>query len=149
MDQADSKPGYGGTLHIFDGDELRTDPSSATPESIDLGAEASALCQAKTGANPVRPHMVVFNGAERLGGATHAAIAFVVSDHVLFMDTETRKPLDCIRMSPGEERRVQAHAAWPTPDEEHLIVANQNASCSSGSGPTTRRTSSRSRRARR
>jgi hypothetical protein len=127
MDQTDTRPSYGGTLHIFDGSELNgARAANATPESIDLGGEASDLCREKTGANPVRPHMVVFNGAESDGGATDAAIAFVVSGHVLFMDTETRKPLDCIQMSPGEAGRRQAHAAWPTPDQRHLIVANQN-----------------------
>ena len=127
IDQSDSRSGYGGTLHIFDGDDLTSGrAASASRDSVDLGGEASDLCFRQTGAYPVRPHMIVFNGAERLGDATDAAIAFVASGHVLFMDTATRKPLDCIRMSPGENGRRQAHAAWPTPDQKHLIVANQN-----------------------
>ncbi len=127
MDQSDTRPSYGGTLHIFDGSELKgAEAANATPESVDLGGEASEMCFEKTGAHPVRPHMVVFNGAENDGDATDAAITFVVSGHVLFMDTETRKPLDCIRMSPGSGGSRQAHAAWPTPDQKHLLVANQN-----------------------
>jgi hypothetical protein len=126
IDQSDSAPGYGGTLHIFDGRELEASPASAVPESIDLGKKASDLCLEKTGAYPVRPHMLVFNGAERLEDSTDAVIAFVVSGHILFMDTEKREPLDCVQMSRGEKEQAQAHAAWPTPDQKHLIVANQN-----------------------
>lgn len=127
MDQTDTRPGYGGTLHIFDGSELDgAEAANATSEAVDLGGEASDMCREKTGVNPIRPHMVVFNGAENDGNATDAAIAFVSSGHVLFMDTETREPLDCIRMSPGEGGQIQAHAAWPTPDQKHLLVANQN-----------------------
>ena len=133
-DQADTRagaPGYGGKLHIYDGRKLERDAARAKPKTIDLGGKASDLCKQRTGAYPTRPHMIVFNGAERLGEATDAAIAFVVSGHVLFMDTETRKPIDCIRTTPGApdangKPTQQAHAAWPTPDQKHLIVANQN-----------------------
>ncbi len=121
IDQQDSRPGYGGVLHIFDGPQLtRRNPSAARPESIDLGGEASDLCLARTGTRPRRPHMVVFNGAENDANATDAAIAWVATGHVLFMDTATRAMLDCIDVG------AQAHAAWPTPDQGHLIVANQN-----------------------
>ena len=66
--------------------------------------------------------MVVFNGGDESsdGGNTDAALAFVASGHVVFFDTETRLPTDCI------DTGVQAHAVWPTPDQRHLIVANQN-----------------------
>jgi hypothetical protein len=85
IDQSDS-PGktYGGTLYIWDGHELEKrrgvrnhdedhDPEGfdplrwlrpATSERIDLGEEVSALCLARTGANPVRPHMIAVNPAQ-------------------------------------------------------------------------------------
>lgn len=120
IDQQDSRPGYGGTLHIFDGKDLTgRNPAAARRETIDLGARASDLCLARTGTLPRRPHMLVFNGAEDLQ-ATDAVIAWVATGHVLFMDTDTREPLECIDVG------VQAHAAWPTPDQEHLVVADQN-----------------------
>ncbi|MDQ4049458.1 MAG: hypothetical protein M3131_08780, partial [Actinomycetota bacterium] len=40
--------------------------------------------------------------------------------HVLFMDANTREPIECI------DTGVQAHAVWPSPDQTQLIVANQN-----------------------
>ena len=84
IDQSDS-PGktYGGTLYIWDGQELETrrgvrkhdeDQDAerfdalrwirpAKHQRIDLGEEVSALCFARTGANPVRPHMIAVNPA--------------------------------------------------------------------------------------
>jgi hypothetical protein len=66
--------------------------------------------------------MIVFNGGDNdgPGGNTYAVIAFVATGHVAFLDAETREPVDCIDVG------TQAHAAWPTPDQRHLIVANQN-----------------------
>ena len=120
IDQQDSRPLHGGTLHIFDGKGL-TDgtPQDAQRETIDLGAAASDLCQTRTGTRPRRPHMLVFNGAEDLR-ATDAVVAWVATGHILFMDAVTRQPVDCIDVG------VQAHAAWPTPDQRYLIVADQN-----------------------
>ena len=55
IDQSNS-PGktFGGTLYIYDGKELERGRRAAksVPEKIDLGAEAAALCVAKTGADP-------------------------------------------------------------------------------------------------
>lgn len=114
---------YGGAIHIFDGRDLETsNPTTAAPTSvIDLGAATSALCQASTGANPVRPHMVVFNK-----GNTHAALTFVASGHVVFFDAATRAPVTCLRMAAGVGGARQAHAGWPTEDDQYLLVANQN-----------------------
>lgn len=65
--------------------------------------------------------MIVFNGGpDSREGNSHAALAFVASGHVLFLDTETREPVECI------DAGTQAHAVWPTPDQRHLLVANQN-----------------------
>ena len=64
---------FGGTIYIYNGRDLtRRRPSNATPiDTVDLGAETSALCLTQTGANPVRPHMLAFNSTH-----THAALSF-------------------------------------------------------------------------
>ena len=128
IDQTDSRTGYGGYLHIYDGDDLQADAATAQPETIDLGGAANDLCLRNTGAKAVRPHMIVFNGGDfdGPGGNRYAAISFVVSGHVLIMDAQTREPLDCLRMSPGAGGAQQAHAMWPTRDQRYLVVANQN-----------------------
>jgi len=122
VDQSDTRAGGGGgTLYIYADRELREDGASARPERIDLGAQASELCIERTGTAPVRPHMIVFNGGpDSRGGNSHAALAFVASGHVLFMDAQTREPVECI------DAGSQAHAVWPTPDQRQLVVANQN-----------------------
>jgi YVTN family beta-propeller protein len=124
IDQSNS-PGkaYGGTLHIWDGHVLENARRAprAKSESIDLGGAAAALCFAKTGANPVRPHMLAINPSQ-----THAIVSFVVSGHVLFLDAATREPLDCIRTSVGAGGARQVHFAIPSPDETYVAVANQN-----------------------
>ncbi len=125
VDQSNSRgsvaAGHGGYLYIYKQRDLERNGAGASPERIDLGAEVSEMCQERTGSVPTRPHMVVFNGgASSSEGGTDAALAFVASGHVVFFDTETRLPTDCI------DTGAQAHAVWPTPDQRHLIVANQN-----------------------
>lgn len=105
----------GGTLYVYDGPSLHRRAEDATPERIDLGGAAQALCLAQTGTAPVRPHMILFNAAQ-----SHAILSFVASGHVLFLDAPTRRPLACIDVG------VQAHAAFPSPDESYVVVANQN-----------------------
>jgi hypothetical protein len=124
VDQSNSSgKAYGGAIHIFNVEDLTADePSSAQPSSvIDLGDAVAALCLASTGANPVRPHMLVFNATE-----SHAALSFVVSGHVVFFDARTRAPLACLRTEVGAGGARQAHAVWPTGDDRYLLVANQN-----------------------
>lgn len=124
VDQSNSSGlGYGGTIYVFDGRELETrDPATVAPaDVIDLGGATAALCLANTGVNPVRPHMVVFNQRD-----THAALTFVATGHVVFFDAATREPLECLRMAPGAGGARQAHAGWPTEDDQYLLVANQN-----------------------
>jgi len=124
IDQSDTTGlGYGGTLRIYSGADLTgSNPSAAAPtDVIDLGAETAALCRARTGADPVRPHMVTFNNAD-----THAGIAFVASGHVAILDAVTRRPLACVRTEAGAGGARQAHALWPTEDDRYLVVANQN-----------------------
>jgi DNA-binding beta-propeller fold protein YncE len=117
MDQSNTNgTTSGGALYVYDESELAAQATSpATPERIDLGGAAQALCLAQTGTAPVRPHMLLFNA-----GQSHAIISFVASGHVLFLDARTRTPLACIDVG------VQAHAAVPAPDESYVLVANQN-----------------------
>ena len=123
IDQSDSRGlKHGGTLYIFQGGQLagsRT-PAADAAEAIDLGGASSALCRERTGADPVRPHMVLFNGS-----FTHAVVAFVASGHVVVLDAATREPVDCLRTTESPTGR-QAHAAFPAPDGSYIVVANQN-----------------------
>lgn len=114
---------YGGTLYIYDGAELERQnaASSAVPQKIDLGDAAAALCLLKTGANPVRPHMLAINVRQ-----SHAIVSFVASGHVLILNASTRTPVDCIRTSAGAGGARQVHFAIPSPDETYIAVANQN-----------------------
>ncbi len=124
VDQSNS-PGqtYGGRISIFDGGEISGSSASAAMPiaAIDLGAETAALCMAQTSANPVRPHMLFFNSTQ-----SHAVLAFVASGHVVFFNAELRKPVACLRASVGTGGARQAHAAFPTPDDSVVLVANQN-----------------------
>jgi hypothetical protein len=122
IDQEDKAGAGAGTLYVFDGRDLIRNAAGATPETVDLAGEVRSLCEARTGTTPARPHMIVFNGGDDdgPGGNTHAALAFVASGHVVFLDAAAREPVECIDVG------TQAHAAWPTPDQQHLIVANQN-----------------------
>lgn len=114
---------FGGTLYIWDGHALEQANQAAdvAPEKIDLAGAATALCLAKTGANPVRPHMLAVNASQ-----THAIVSFVASGHVLFLDAATRQPVECIRTSIGAGGARQVHFAIPSPDETYVSVANQN-----------------------
>lgn len=109
IDQA----GTGGTLHIYDGETLIEDPSR-TAHVLELSA-VTALCQQQTGSAPVRAHMLAFNST-----GSHAIVAFVATGHVAFIDAARRVPVACIDVG------VQAHAAFPSPDDRTVIVANQN-----------------------
>ncbi len=113
---------HGGAIHIYDGDDLEHDAEEAEPDDVlELGCEVTDLCFASTGANPVRPHMMVFNSED-----SHGILSFVVSGHVVIFDGPTRNPLACFRTSVGAGGARQAHAAFPTADDGHIVVANQN-----------------------
>jgi hypothetical protein len=117
---------YGGAIHIYEGSDLSGEAaSSATPTVIDLGNDAAGgtanLCFSQTGANPVRPHMLLLNSSH-----SHAILSFVASGHVVIFDTATRAPVSCIRTSVGAGGARQAHAAFPAPDDSYILVANQN-----------------------
>ena len=114
---------HGGAIHIFEGAGLMGESASEKEplEVVDLAEATTELCQSSTGADPIRPHMLLFNSAN-----THAILSFVVSGHVVIYDAESREPLDCIRMSEGAGGAIQAHAAFPSPDDSYILVANQN-----------------------
>src|ERR687898_3291155 len=106
----------GGTRYVYQGDDLSHDQAaSAVPGMVDLGGAARDLCLAQTGTAPVRPHMFFFNAAR-----SHAVIAFVASGHVLFLNTASKAPIQCVDVG------VQAHAAVPSNDQTFIVVANQN-----------------------
>jgi hypothetical protein len=122
IDQSNSRgKTYGGTLYIYDGQRLESHPERTAPEVIDLSGEVATMCEALTGALPVRPHMLAFNRSQ-----SHAIISFVASGHVVFLNAATRKPLTCIRTSVGAGGARQVHFAIPAPDETYVAVANQN-----------------------
>lgn len=124
VDQSNSRGlTYGGFVHVFDGRDLTGgDPSSAVAaDVIDLGGDVAAMCLGATGANPVRPHMLVFNSTDR-----YAVLSFVASGHVVFFDAKRREPLACFRTEIGAGGQQQAHAIWPTGDDRYVLVANQN-----------------------
>jgi hypothetical protein len=115
---------FGGAIHVFAGDDLtrgRNDESVSPVATIDLAGATAGLCLAETGANPVRPHMLVFNSTD-----THAVLTFVASGHVVIYDARAREPLACFRTEVGAGGARQAHAAWPTSDDRYLVIANQN-----------------------
>jgi DNA-binding beta-propeller fold protein YncE len=125
VDQSNT-PGlsFGGTVYVYDGADLSASPAAASAiplAIIDLGGSASGLCMQKTGVNPVRPHMLLFNEAH-----THAILAFVASGHVVIFDARSRQPLDCVRTTTINAGNRQAHAAFPSPDGSYILVANQN-----------------------
>jgi hypothetical protein len=124
VDQSDSfGKTYGGTIHIYEGSDLNGgDASSAVPTDVlDLGGATADLCVTRTGANPVRPHMLFFNAAN-----SHAVLTFVASGHVVVFEAATRTPVACVRTSAGAGGQRQAHAATPTADDAYILVANQN-----------------------
>ncbi|MDQ3338736.1 MAG: hypothetical protein M4D80_26520 [Myxococcota bacterium] len=124
VDQSNS-PGktFGGTLYIYDGEDVMgADAASATPSDVvAFDGAVAQLCNASTGANPVRPHMMVFNSTD-----SHGILSFVASGHVVLFDGPTRQPLACFRTQPGTGGARQAHAAFPTADDQYIVVANQN-----------------------
>jgi hypothetical protein len=122
IDQSDSpSKTYGGTLYIYQGNELERGQNKAVAEKIDLGAAAAVMCLARTGANPVRPHMIAMNASQN-----RAIVSFVASGHVLIIEAATRTPVECIRTSVGAGGARQVHFAIPSPDESYIAVANQN-----------------------
>jgi len=123
VDQSNS-PGvaYGGTIHVFQDTVLAPErTAAATSTSIDLGGATASMCMSATGAQPVRPHTIVFNAA-----GTHAVVAFVASGHVAIINTGTRAPVACVRSLPGAGGGQQAHHAMISPDQSTILVANQN-----------------------
>ena len=116
IDQSDTTADGGGTLYIYDGDDLAgQDAATAAPEVVDIGGATRSLCIAQTGSAPRRPHMLMF-AAE----GDRAVLAFVATGHVVIYDAPSRSPVACLDVG------VQAHAAFPAMDGSYLVVANQN-----------------------
>lgn len=120
LDQSDTRADGGGRLFIYPGPAVSGSSAAAvTPEVHDFGGAVRDMALGPPGSPPMqaprRPHMVFFNST-----GSHAVIAFVVTGHVLFMDTATRTPLEIIDVG------AQAHAAVPSPDQQFVLVANQN-----------------------
>jgi len=107
--------GTAGKLYVYNGADLGDNAATAVPEVVDLGGAVASLCLSQTGTAPVRGHMLTFNPAN-----THAILSYVATGHVVFIDAITRAPLTCIDVG------AQAHAAFPSPDSRHVVVANQN-----------------------
>ena len=125
IDQSNS-PGktYGGTVYIWDGHDLenaRRAPGAAA-ERVDLGGASAAFCLERTGANPVRPHMIAINASQ-----SHAIISFVATGHVLFMDAASRRPVACFRTLPGAGGSRQAHMSTPSPDAVRRLTKGSRA----------------------
>jgi hypothetical protein len=59
--------------------------------------------------------MLLFNSTH-----TRAIVSYVATGHVLFMNAATRAPIACIDVG------LQAHAAFPAPNDSYVVVANQN-----------------------
>jgi DNA-binding beta-propeller fold protein YncE len=51
---------------------------------------------------------------------THLILSYVATGHVVFIETATRTPVACIDVG------AQAHAAFASPDDQYVFVANQN-----------------------
>lgn len=115
VDQSDTRADGGGTLYIYDGADLAGKDATAAPQVVDLGGAAHQACLVATGSVPRRPHMLMFNAAH-----SHAVVAYVATGHVLFLDAASRQPVGCVDVG------AQAHAAFPSPDEQYVVVANQN-----------------------
>ena len=98
-------------LYILGGESLLQGTEEALPEVVDLQAAASGV-----GDGPgVRPHLLMFNRLH-----TYGVLAYVASGHVQFIRTADRQVVASIDV--GE----QAHGAMPSPDDRHVIAANQN-----------------------
>lgn len=110
IDQADTAKG-GVKLYIYDDSVFESANSPVQTEVVDLNASAQGV-----GNGPgVRPHLVVFNNAQ-----TYGMVANVASGHVYFINADSRKVVASIDV--GE----QAHAAYASPDDSVVLVANQN-----------------------
>jgi DNA-binding beta-propeller fold protein YncE len=107
--------GGAGTLYIYDGAQMNDEAANATPAVLALDALVTPLCVSQTGSAPVRAHMLGLNSSH-----THLILSYVATGHVVFIETATRTPVACIDVG------AQAHAAFASPDDQYVFVANQN-----------------------
>jgi DNA-binding beta-propeller fold protein YncE len=114
---------HGGRLLIYEGEDLEHTRGPVSDRTVIDLADLFALGgqHNSTGANVVRPHMILVSPDHK-----YVALAFVASGHVAVLNTKTREPKALFRMSAGAGGSRQAHAAFWTADGRALIVANQN-----------------------
>ncbi len=127
LDQADTHADGGGLLYIWSGPALRApagaqqaaDPAAVAPEVYDLAdAAIAAGCPVAK-----RPHMSLVNHSQPY--PTHVIVANVASGDIHFFDVETRDIVGCVNVvDAGGIGTVQAHAAFATPDNSMVIVAD-------------------------
>ena len=80
-------------------------------QRIDLGDKVATLCMARTGAFPVRPHMIAVNPAQ-----THVIVSFVATGHVLFIEANSRLTLSCAPHPPRTQNHTEReHPSWRPP----------------------------------
>jgi DNA-binding beta-propeller fold protein YncE len=107
--------GNAGTLYIYDGAQMNDGAAHTTPAVLALDSLVTPLCLSETGTAPVRGHMLGLNSSH-----SHLILSYVATGHVVFIETATRTPVDCIDVG------AQAHAAFASPDSQYVFVANQN-----------------------
>jgi hypothetical protein len=113
IDQSDSSKDGGGTLYIYDGQALASNPKTAKPETVDLGDKFAEACKEAGGGYPKRPHMIFFTKDGK-----NAILSYVASGHVAFIDAASRSPIGCVSLGKN------AHAAFPTANGRMAIGAN-------------------------
>ncbi|MCW1916387.1 hypothetical protein OJ996_22555 [Luteolibacter sp. GHJ8] len=106
----------GGNIHIYRGEDFK-EAGNPNPvvETISLGGANADYIKQVTGTAPVRPHYISFNKS-----GTHALITFVATGHLIIIEAATRQIVYAVDVG------VQAHASNPSPDEDYILVANQN-----------------------
>ena len=105
IDQSDAATG-GAKLYIYDGNALIDSNCKAEPAIVDLAAVSKA-----TGIEGIRPHMNLFNTDH-----TYMAISHTASKSLLVLDAANRKVVANLP--------IDAHAAFPTPDDTFIIAAD-------------------------
>ncbi len=113
IDQSDSSKDGGGTLYIYDGQDLTANPKTAKAETVDLGDKFAEACKEAGGGYPKRPHMILFTKDQKF-----ALLSYVASGHVAFIDATSRAPIGCVSLGKN------AHAAFPTANGRMAIGAN-------------------------
>ena len=126
---ATASEGHGGLIYIWDGAEISSNASEATPEKIDLAVAAKdAGCDV-----PKKPHMVLANhGSPK---SSHVVLANVGSGDTFFINIASRTIVGCVNTIGGFNGAggtANTHAAAASTDNSMAIVANIGAKGESG-----------------